>query len=727
MKLINVLIQYSILNLDKTFLYYSTLDVKPYTRVLISFGSSKKIYGFVVSVKEDNRELKEIEKEYGFQIKEIDELIDNEPIIDDSLFLLAKEIASFYISPLIGVIKTMLPSSLRPSKLGASSKIKYCSYLKINRENISNFILNKNETRLIERYFLVNNEIKDTLNNSKSLQSLIDKNIITRFKKEEYRYRIVKSFNYEDKIILSSIQEKAYNNIISSPKLINLLYGITGSGKTEIYIKLIEHYINEGKSCLILVPEIGLTPLMISRIISYFSEDLVGILHSSLTNNERYDEYRKIKNGKTRIVVGTRSAIFAPLKNLGLIIIDEEHDESYKQENDLCYSAIDVSLLRAKECNCKVVLGSATPSIEDMCKAKNNKYNLVVVDKKYNDVNKASVELIDRKDASLFTYSTIFSLELIRRIKEALNKNEQIIIFVNNKGYARSYYCRGCGKTYVCPTCNTPLFLHKEQHKLKCHRCNYEERIPTSCKECGSTFFGINGFGIDKVKEEFENLFSVPYLVLDGDVTKNDDELRTILEKFNNKECNVLIGTQTVCKGHDFNDVSLVCVLNADSLFNYPSYKSSFNAFSLIEQLIGRAGRRKNNSLALIQTSQLNNKIINYAINNDYLGFYEYEITNRKTFKYPPFYNLLTIKLSSKNSIKLKDVANKLANVIKEFNSSIIVLGPSLIKKEINKFVVDLTLKSKKKADLTEISKILISSLVSNNSINISFVFSKLD
>ena len=380
MKLINVLIQYSILNLDKTFLYYSTLDVKPYTRVLISFGSNKKIYGFVVSVKEDNRELKEIEKEYGFQIKEIDELIDNEPIIDDSLFLLAKEIASFYISPLIGVIKTMLPSSLRPSKLGASSKIKYCSYLKINRENISNFILNKNETRLIERYFLENNEIKDTLSNSKSLQSLIDKNIITRFKKEEYRYRIVKSFNYEDKINLSSIQEKAYNNIISSPKLINLLYGITGSGKTEIYIKLIEHYINEGKSCLILVPEIGLTPLMISRIISYFSEDLVGILHSSLTNNERYDEYRKIKNGKTRIVVGTRSAIFAPLKNLGLIIIDEEHDESYKQENDLCYSAIDVSLLRAKECNCKVVLGSATPSIEDMCKAKKNKYNLVVVD-----------------------------------------------------------------------------------------------------------------------------------------------------------------------------------------------------------------------------------------------------------------------------------------------------------------------------------------------------------
>ncbi len=727
MKLINVLIQHSKYSLDKSFLYWIDYDIKPFTRVLVSFGGQNNIYGFVVDVKEDNREIKEIEEELGFELKKIDEVIDEEPIMNESLFSLAKDISSFYIHPLIGVIKTMLPSSLRPSKLGASSKIKYESFLKIRRDLIGNFELNSNEKKFIEKYFSSKNEIKDNAGKTKSLESLIEKGIVSRYKKEVYRYKISKSFNYEKEINLTLDQEKAYSSIVNTNKNISLLFGITGSGKTEIYIKLIEKYLNEGKSSLILVPEIGLTPLMISRIISYFSEDLVGILHSSLTNNERYDEYRKIKNGKTKIVIGTRSAIFAPLTNLGLIIVDEEHDESYKQDKDLCYSAIDVALLRAKQDNLKVVLGSATPSIEDMCKAKNGSYNLVTLDKKYNDVSYANVELIDRKDAALFTHSTIFSLEMIRRIKQCLINNEQIIIFVNNKGYSRSYYCRGCGKVFTCPTCNTPLFLHKEDNKLKCHRCNYEERVPSKCKECGSNFFGVNGFGIEKVKEEFELLFDQNYLVLDGDITKNDEEIRTILEKFNNKESNVLIGTQVVCKGHDFNDVGLVCILNADTLLNYPSYKSSFNAFSLIEQLIGRAGRKKDNALALIQTSNLSSNIIKYAINHDYFSFFNEEIENRKHFKYPPFYNLLTLKITSKNKDYLLLKSRQLAKVIKEFNSNLIVLGPSILKKELNSYLIDITLKCKKKQDLIEISKILIKTSATDQRLNLSFIFSKLD
>lgn len=655
--LLSVLTEHKVLSLDRNFTYYSSKEVFVGSRVRINFNG-QFLVGFILKVEKID-DLEQKQKELGFKIKEISEIIDEKPIINKNLLYLAKKVKERYLYTMIGVLNTMLPPSLRgDSSFTNKAKIQYIKFYELIDENY--IPENKIEDRILNKF--VNSKLVqyDDLGESKALTNLLDKNIIRIIEKEKYRYQANATFDYDEIINLSEEQKAVLEDIIFSRENTFLLKGVTGSGKTIVYIKLIEDALKENKGTLILVPEVALTPLMISHIISYFKEE-IAVLHSSLTQAERYDEYRKISDGKVKIVVGTRSAIFAPIQNLKYIIIDEEHDESYKQDFDLTYNAKDIALLRSNIEGAKVIFGSATPSIDLMAKAKNKKIRLETLNTRYFNPKENVVSLIDFKRKSNFTSgSAIFSNFLIDKIYEKLKKKQQIILMINKRGYSSSLICDSCGYVFKCPNCNLPLVYHRSNDHLMCHHCDYDHKFTHRCPSCNSLNISYNGFGIEKVKEEFEKIFKgVDYVVLDSDETPTLNQIQKVLEDFNSKKVQVLIGTQIVAKGHDFKDVSLVGIINADTMLNIPSYKANENTFSLLVQTIGRSGRYIDGE-AVVQTYQVDNKVINFAINSDYDSFYNFEIKRRYKYFYPPFVNQIALKVCSKTPYEAYNEARRI-------------------------------------------------------------------
>lgn len=716
MYLLSVLTEHKVYSIDQTFYYFSKDFVYKGSRVSINFHK-QYLVGFVLDVNEVF-DIEKEEKELGFKIKEITDIIDEKPILNDNLINLAYILKERYFVPLISILNTMLPPSLRGESSSLNKpKIAYDYFYELI--NIKYIPINKNEEKILKKFDNLTKIVgKNLIYKSKTLDALVGKNVIKLIRKEKYRYKIEKSFEYSKKIELSSEQNKVFKNILISNNKLILLKGVTGSGKTEIYIKLIEEALLNGGSALILVPEVALTPLMISRIISYFDEE-IAVLHSSLKPSERYDEYRKISQGIARIVIGTRSAIFAPLKNLKYIIIDEEHDESYKQDFDFTYSAKDVAILRSSIENLKVIFGSATPSIESMAKALNKQYDLEELHQKYYSEAKNSVEIIDIKDKEEMIYSSIFSKTLIQKIAENLKNSRQIILLVNKRGYARSVICNECGYVYKCLNCNLPLIYHRDDDSLRCHHCDYKIKFINKCPICDSKSFKLSGIGIERVVEEFKKLFkNIPFGVLNSDDTPTLNEIQTILKKFNNKEIKVLIGTQIVAKGHDFKDVSLVGIIDADSLINIPTFKAHENAFSLLVQTIGRSGRFIDGE-AYIQTSLVNNKIINYAINNDYNGFFNYEISLRNKYQYPPFYNLYIMKVCSLNIESLKKEVYSVTTYLKRILGNNIVTSSFLQNKYKNYFSYEIAIKTKNLKETREILKEFIDEVMKNKELRI--------
>ena len=655
--LLSVLTEHKVLSLDRNFTYYSSKEVFVGSRVRINFNG-QFLVGFILKVEKID-DLEQKQKELGFKIKEISEIIDEKPIINKNLLYLAKKVKERYLYTMIGVLNTMLPPSLRgDSSFTNKAKIQYIKFYELIDENY--IPENKIEDRILNKF--VNSKLVqyDDLGESKTLTNLLDKNIIRIIEKEKYRYQANATFDYDEIINLSKEQKAVLEDIIFSRENTFLLKGVTGSGKTIVYIKLIEDALKENKGTLILVPEVALTPLMISHIISYFKEE-IAVLHSSLTQAERYDEYRKISDGKVKIVVGTRSAIFAPIQNLKYIIIDEEHDESYKQDFDLTYNAKDIALLRSNIEGAKVIFGSATPSIDLMAKAKNKKIRLETLNTRYFNPKENVISLIDFKRKSNFTSgSAIFSNFLIDKIYEKLKKKQQIILMINKRGYSSSLICDSCGYVFKCPNCNLPLVYHRSNDHLMCHHCDYDHKFTHRCPSCNSLNISYNGFGIEKVKEEFEKIFKgVDYVVLDSDETPTLNQIQKVLEDFNSKKVQVLIGTQIVAKGHDFKDVSLVGIINADTMLNIPSYKANENTFSLLVQTIGRSGRYIDGE-AVVQTYQVDNKVINFAINSDYDSFYNFEIKRRYKYFYPPFVNQIALKVCSKTPYEAYNEARRI-------------------------------------------------------------------
>ena len=493
-----------------------------------------------------------------------------------------------------------------------------------------------------------------------------NKNLINFQIKDYYRKPDELYDTNKKEIVLNHEQKKAVEKITSEMfeenKKPYMIHGVTGSGKTEVYMEIIDYALKQGLDSIFLVPEISLTPQTISRLKNRFG-DIVGVFHSKLSEGEKHDVFKAIKQGKIRILIGARSALFAPFNSLGVIIIDEFHEGAYKSEMNPKFSAIEVGKYMALKRNITLVLGSATPSVEEYYRAKENEYELITIKERANKKPLPKIELIDMKNELNLGNKSIFSYKLQSEIEEALNKNNQVILFLNRRGYGNFVSCRKCGYVFSCKNCDISLTYHKYKNIGTCHYCGYEENIPKTCPECGSDYVKPFGIGTEKVEEEVKKLFkNAKVLRMDKDTTSKKGELDKILNKFKNKEANVLIGTQMLSKGLDFEDVTLVGILSADMMLNFPDFRSFETTFQLITQVSGRAGRSHKEGKVVLQTYDTDHYVIRRSLNYDFEGFYEDEIKVRKIFNYAPFNNMISVVVSGKNESLVEKNINKMYN-----------------------------------------------------------------
>lgn len=532
------------------------------------------------------------------------------------------------------------------------------------------------------------NDLLEILNASKqSITSLVGKNIISLEIKDYYRSpeSIYQSDN--KKICLNEEQTYAINKINSEmfndSKKPYMIHGVTGSGKTEVYMEIIDYALNQGLDSIVLVPEISLTPQTISRFKNRFG-DIVGVFHSQLSEGEKHDVYKAIKLGKIRILIGARSALFAPFSSLGVVIIDEFHEGAYKSEKNPKFNAIEVARYLVMKKNISLVLGSATPSIEEYYKAINGDYELITIKNRANKNPLPKIEVIDMKSELSNGNKSILSNKLHLEIEKAIKNGNQIILFLNRRGYANFVSCRECGYVFQCENCDISLTYHKGKNVGRCHYCGYEKEIPKECPECGSHYVKPFGTGTQKIEEEIKKIFEgVKVLRMDKDTTSKKGSLEEILNKFRNKEADILIGTQMLSKGLDFENVTLVGILSADMILNFPDFKSAETTFQLVTQVAGRAGRSDKEGKVILQTYDTDHYAIRRSVNYDFEGFYEDEIKIRRAFGYAPFNNMLSVVISGSNEKLVKQNARAMYDSIiyllenrgiKEFD---FILGPN--------------------------------------------------
>ena len=678
MQIVEVLIEYANRSLNRPFsyLYKGKDQLVKGIRVLVNFNH-RDIVGYVINVKNTNKTEAELEEESGYQLSEIVDVIDKSPLLNDELLSLLDEVSSYYLAPKISVLQVMLPPSLSPKRSSLKApKIAYDQYLEVideSEEGLTNKQIEllryiKNEGRILKR------DIKS--------KSVIEKLLVAKriqIIKEEKRRLKIPDYIYKEPPELTDDQKGVIKEFNSSNDQVYLLEGVTGSGKTEVYLNLSEQVLKAGKSVLMLVPEISLTPMMVEYFLHRFKDD-VAILHSELTPAEKYDEYRKIAKGECHIVVGVRSAIFAPLKNIGLIILDEEHTESYKQDNLPFYHAREVAIMRAKYNKCKVLLASATPSLESRARGQKNVYHMLYLSKRINNQKLPTTKIVNMLDYhNIDRDSYIFSHALRDAIHNVLAKNEQAILLINRRGFSTHVNCRECGHVFKCPTCGIALTYHKSDNMLKCHHCDYVEPYPEYCPECGSHHLIKTGFGTEKIQEEVERLFpSARTLRLDSDSAKSKSKIPETIEAFRKKEADILIGTQMIAKGHDFPDVTLVGIVLADIGLSMPSYRSNERAFQLITQAIGRSGRKEKPGMAIIQTYMPSHYAITYAARQDYELFYRKEMEMRKLQFYPPYCYLASVALRGKNEEKIIENTYRVVDFLNdEFGEDAQILGPT--------------------------------------------------
>lgn len=660
--------------IDKTFTYKINKEQLPLLkvgmRVVVPFGK-QTLEGFVLKIYEN----KDVYLEN--KLKEIISIVDTYPILNEELLTLGKYISKTTLCSLMTSYQAMLPKALKAKKK-VNMTPKYDTYICINYGMYNNDIkFNASQEKILE-LLKENKKVKKEVLNKISVSSvntLLKKNILLEEKEENYRYNLIN----EEKIKfnLNEEQQKVYKEIFNS---INsnetfLLYGVTGSGKTNVYMKVIEDVIKNNKTAILLVPEISLTPQIIKRFTSYFSN--IAVLHSGLSDGEKYDEWRKINEGKVNIVIGARSAIFAPLKNIGVIIIDEEHSQTYKQENNPRYNAIDIAKERCKYHNCPLILGSATPSLESFARAKKNVYKLLELKNRYNNNTMPKVEIIDM-NKEFKKASGYFSNTLIDQIKETLERKEQVILFLNRRGYSSFLTCSSCGYVEKCPNCDISLTYHKSSNMLRCHYCGYATKRKKLCPKCQEEFKDY-GIGTEKVEEELKSLIKDAKIIrMDVDTTTIKNAHAKIINSFLEEKYNILVGTQMIAKGLDFPNVTLVGVLNADIGLNFPDFRSSEITFSLLNQVLGRSGRGNKEGKVLIQTFNPEHYAIAYTKNHDYLGFYNEEMKIRKILKYPPYYYICSIKIISKDYNLASKSSYDVVNYLKQNIKNEIILGPSV-------------------------------------------------
>ncbi len=527
------------------------------------------------------------------------------------------------------------------------------------------FLLQANETT-----FLAKDLQQQTGASSQTIKALIQEGLLTESYEEIYRdpYRD-REFTPSTPLDLTTEQAEAAKPIhqaVSDEKHETfLLHGVTGSGKTEIYLQTIDHVLQKGKEAIVLVPEISLTPQMVQRFKERFGSN-VAVLHSGLSTGEKYDEWRKIHRKEVKLVVGARSAVFAPFENLGMIIIDEEHESSYKQEEMPRYHAKDVAIERAGRHQCPVVLGSATPSLESYARAKKGVYTLLTLKRRVNQQQLPHVSLIDMREELRNGNRSMFSEELMLRLKEVLERKEQAVLFLNKRGYSSFVMCRDCGYVEQCPHCEISLTYHRFQKRLKCHYCGHEAPVPAECPECHSEHIRYFGTGTQRVEEELTKVLPEARVIrMDVDTTSRKGAHEKLLTSFGHKEADILLGTQMIAKGLDFPDVTLVGVLSADTSLHIPDFRSSEKTFQLLTQVSGRAGRHEKAGSVIIQSYTPSHYSIELTKQHDYEAFYEQEMLHRRHQSYPPFYFLAMVTVSHEEVTKAAHVTDKIVQFLK--------------------------------------------------------------
>ena len=670
-----VIVEIGVKNVDKTFTYlipdkYKDV-IKVGIRVKVEFGH-QLLEGFVLEVTNN------IEDHYD--LKEIMDVVDIEPILTEEMLELGDVISEKTLCSKISAYQVMLPKALKAS-YHTNISIKKSKFISLAQDE--NTILDYiHQCRFIKQVELLKKlleckELKITKLSSE-VNTLLKHHFIKLEEKEEYRYSY-QTDNVDKKVELNEEQFKVVNRVIENINTNKtfLLYGITGSGKTEVYMHIIEKVIEEGKSAIMLVPEISLTPQIVERFVRRFGSN-VAILHSGLSDTERYDEYRKIKNEEVKIVVGARSAIFAPFSHIGVIIIDEEHSSTYKQDNHPRYNAKDVAILRSNYHHCPVVLGSATPSVESFARAGNHVYELLTLTKRAGKGLLPKVHIIDMKK-EIKQGNFILSGLLKDKINEKLAKREQIILLLNRRGYSSMITCNYCGEVAKCPNCDISLTYHKTSNMLRCHYCGYAIKKIERCPKCGSNDLQDYGLGTQKLEEELKKLFDARIVRMDMDTTSKKGAHQKIIEDFGNHQYDILVGTQMIAKGLDFPLVTLVGVINADASLNVPDFRSAERTFQLLCQVSGRAGRGDHPGEVIIQTYNHHHYSITLAKDHDYLSFYKEEMKIRKELKYSPYYYIILVSITSKDYDYGFSEANKIGDYLrKNLSKDTIILGPTM-------------------------------------------------
>ena len=689
MRYADIIVDISHENLDKTYQYRIPdslqAEVQIGTPVYITFGNgNRRIQGYVVG-------LSDIPKIAEERIKNIEELIPKGVVIESRMIALAYWMKENFGGTMNDALRTVLSvkKSVRPvehKQIALAVDTETAKRL-LKEYAKKHFVAKARLLKELLTYQPIRREfVVGKLNVSPAcLRGLEQQGIITTIVESEYRKPSMLSAKRKDAVFLNEEQRKAVACICeeyqAGKRGTYLIHGVTGSGKTEVYLNVIEEVIALGKQVIVLIPEIALTYQTVRRFSERFG-DRVAFLHSKLSPGERYDQYRRAKEGDIDIMIGPRSALFAPFQKLGLIVLDEEHETSYKSETTPKYHARETAVELARMTNSSVILGSATPSLEAYRKALMGEYRLLKLTERAKHARLPEVEIVDLKEELKAKNRSMFSRLLMAEMEERLSKKEQTMLFLNRRGYSGSVSCRSCGKPVMCPHCSVSLTLHYDQ-TIHCHYCGYHMPVPKECPSCGSPYIAAFGTGTQKVEEAVKKLFpKARVLRMDADTTKEKESYEKILSSFANEEADILVGTQMIVKGHDFPKVTLVGILAADLSLNVSDYRASERTFQLLAQASGRAGRDELPGKVVIQTYQPEHYSIRTAAKEDYDGFYRQEMTYRSLMKYPPQAHIFAVLCLGKDEQRTERFCNRLAECAKSFAKEktgefVLVIGPT--------------------------------------------------
>lgn len=666
------------IEIDRPFTYKVPLDMEEKVKVgqivKVPFGvRSKPVEGFILDLKAEE------EMKVSFKMKSILSVENEEPVITEDDLKLINFLREEYLCKYIDAIRLLIPVGILK---GAKSKSRnVIVFINDNLEKIKNKdgyietidFIKKNTGKYTKTELSKEHGLSIYKLNKLMEHGLIksEEEIVFRYNTREYNKDVQKNLTVEQSMAIKEIEESEENLI--------LLKGVTGSGKTEVYMRIVEKTLEEGKSAIVLVPEIALTPQMIERFKGRFGSN-VALFHSKLSDGERFDEWYRVKEGKASLIIGARSAIFLPAKNLGLIIIDEEHENTYKSDQNPKYQTKEVAEYIAKLKGCKVILGSATPTIESYYRAISGEMKLVELNHRVDNKPMPKMMLVDMREELRSGNKSLFSRRLYASMKEKLEKGEQIILFLNRRGFSTFVSCRSCGYVFHCEDCDISMTYHKNGF-LVCHYCGKTKKQPNLCPKCGSKYVKFFGAGTERVEEEVRRYFkNARILRMDVDTTRAKDSHEKIYNAFKAREADILIGTQMVSKGLDFPNVTLVGILAADMSLNLPDYRAAERSFQIITQVAGRAGRGDKEGEVIVQTYTPEHYSLQYAKKYDYENFYEKEFTIRAMMGYPPFGRILLINGSGKNEDELRKqmiyLGEKVKEKAEEFGG-LEVLGPT--------------------------------------------------